>query len=403
MSSNCDVILKGNKLKLYPTNDQIHTFMCMFGNARFVWNKMLEMLTERHANNKHLPFLSEFDLNNLLSTFKLQFEFLKISDKSSFEIVNKNLVQAFKMFFKQQFGYPRFHSRKSSKKSYSGTVTRDNVRVIDKHHVQLPKVGKVYVSDTSCVVEHKIKCYTVTLSSSGKFFLSVNYECDKQTFKKTGKQVGIDLNEHTLAVTSDSHVYASLNVKPLERKLAIEQRKLSQRYQLARTLKDQDKAFKPKYQQRELTDFKNYQRQRKIVARIYEKIRNKRYDYIQKITTQLVNDYDVIVLEKLNTKGLMKNHKNAHKLANQAWFEFRRQLEYKCQFYGKIFVLVDPKNTSRICSACGQKNVAFDNLSTNEWLHVRQWICPNCDTYHDRDVNAANNILNRGLAKLAEK
>lgn len=400
MSMQGNKIIKGNKLRLYPTNDQIHIFMCMFGNQRFVWNIMLDFLDDFHKQNPNAFFPTVYDLNSLLPWLKTQFEFLKISDKSSFEIVNEDLVEAYHMFFKQVFSHPKKHFRKSNKLSYSGKRNGTNVRVIDKHHIKLPKVGVVCVSNTNAIGDRKIKRYTVTLAPSGKFFLSVNYECENQTFKKTQQQVGIDLNEHTLAVTSNGHVYPSLNVKSLEHKLAIEQRKLSRRYKRAKQLIEYDRTFKPRTEWRDLDDFKNYQRQKQRVARIHEKIRNVRNDYLQKITTQIVKDYDVIVVEDLHVKNLMKNHKNAHKLASQSWFEFRRELTYKCDWYGKTFVVVDPKNTSRICSNCHKKNHEFDTLTTSEWLATRKWTCPNCHVKHDRDVNAANNILNRGLAKL---
>ena len=205
------------------------------------------------------------------------------------------------------------------------------------------------------------------------------------------------MNTGELAVFSDETRIPSLNLKPLERKLRVEQRKLSRRYLRAKVEMDFDKAFKPKDKQRDLFDFPNYQRQKRVVARIHEKIRNKRRDYIQKITTDIVKNYDTIVIEDLKVSNMLKNHHLAHKIEHQSWFEFRRELEYKCEWYGKQLIVVSPNNTSRICSNCGQKNHEFDNLTQNEWLKTREWTCPTCHQHHDRDVNAAVNILNKGL------
>ena len=388
-------MLKGNKLKLYPNHEQMHILACMFGNQRFVWNQMLGMLNNRYENNKKSIFPSTSELDLCVTQLKREYPFLNISDSTALQVVDKKLVDAFKQFFKRIGGHPNFHSRKASKKSFTG---KSKAQVVSKHYVKVPKLGYLKVSNTANLVNHQIKRYTITLASTGKYYLSVNYEDENQVFAKTNKVVGIDLNTGELATFSNGIHIPSLNLKYLEAKLSIEQRKLSRRYRLAKTLIDQDKAFKPKEEQRTLLDFPNYQRQRKVVARIHNKIHNKRYDYLQKLTTMIVKNYDTIVIEDLKVSNMVKNHHLAHKIENQSWYEFRRELEYKCEWYGKQLIVVDPKNTSRICSSCGKKNHNFDDLDQNQWLGTRQWICPYCDTSHDRDVNAAQNILNKGLA-----
>lgn len=388
-------MLKGDKLRLYPNQEQQQVLFCMFGNQRFVWNQMLAMLNDRFKNNPQAKFPSKYDLNALLPTLKQEYPFLKMSDSQALQMCCETLYDAFKRFFKRISGHPKFHSRKAHKQSFTG---KQGLQVIDKHYVKLPNLGYIKVSDTTCIQNHKIKRYTVSLNATGKYFLSVNYENENQVFQKTDNTVGIDLNTSELAVFSDGLRIPSLDLKSLERRLRIEQRKLSRRYRLAKNLIMQDKVFKTKDQQRDLTDFANYQRQRRVVARLHAKIKNKRYDYLQKITTNIVKQYDTIVIEDLKVANLVKNHRLAHKIEHQAWYEFRRELEYKCCWYGKQLIVVDPKNTSRICSNCKTKNHAFDNLSSNQWLAIREWTCPTCKTHHDRDVNAAQNILNKGLA-----
>ena len=382
------------KLKAYPNQEQKHALFCMFGNQRFVWNQMLGMLNTRFENNKQSKFPSKYELNILLPTLKQEYPFLKISNSQALQMSCESLFDAFERFFKRICGHPNFHSRKASKKSFTG---KQGCVVVNKHYVKIPKLGYLRVSNTAGIQNHKIKRYTVSFNSTGKFFLSVNYEDENQVFDKTENAVGIDLNTGELAVFSDETRIPSLNLKPLERKLRVEQRKLSRRYLRAKVEIDFDKTFKSKDKQRNLFDFPNYQRQKRVVARIHEKIRNKRRDYIQKITTDIVKHYDTIVIEDLKVSNMLKNHHLAHKIEHQSWYEFRRELEYKCEWYGKQLIVVSPNNTSRICSSCGQKNHEFDNLDQNEWLKTREWTCPTCHQYHDRDVNAALNILNKGL------
>ena len=382
------------KLKAYPNHEQRQTLFCMFGNQRFVWNQMLNMLNERYENNKKSIFPSSYELDLYVTQLKREYSFLSISDSTALQVVDKQLNDAFKRFFKRIGGHPNFHSRKASKKSFTG---KSKVQVVGTHYVKIPKLGYLKVSNTAGIQNHKIKRYTVSFNSTGKFFLSVNYEDENQVFDKTENAVGIDLNTGELAVFSDETRIPSLNLKPLERKLRIEQRKLSRRYLRAKVEMDFDKTFKSKDKQRDLFDFPNYQRQKRVVAHIHEKIRNKRRDYIQKITTDIVKNYDTIVIEDLKVSNMLKNHHLAHKIEHQSWYEFRRELEYKCEWYGKQLIVVSPNNTSRICSSCGQKNHEFDTLNQNEWLATREWTCPTCHQHHDRDVNAAMNILNKGL------
>jgi len=139
---------------------------------------------------------------------------------------------------------------------------------------------------------------------------------------------------------------------------------------------------------------KNWKKARLTRARYQEKIANKRSDNLHKITTALVRQYDVIVIEDLKTKNLMRNHHLAKAISNASWYQFRRMLEYKCEWYGKQLVVVSPNNTSRICSNCGYN-------SGEKTLDIREWTCPKCLTHHDRDVNAAVNILKRGLEKVS--
>ena len=205
-----------------------------------------------------------------------------------------------------------------------------------------------------------------------------------------------------LSITSDGQKEDILKVDDkLNKQLRIWERKKSRRYENAKKAIAFDKHDKVLFPRTELTQFPRYQQARRMVAKIKKRIANRRKDNLHKLTTKLVKQYDVIVVENLSVKNMMKNHHLSASIANAAWGILVSQLKYKCAWYGKQLVIVDPKNTSRVCHECKQKNHEFDNLTQNEWLNIREWDCPNCYAHLDRDVNAAKNILARRLETLA--
>ena len=382
-------VIKGIKLRLYPNKTQQNQLLQMFGNDRFVWNQMLAMAKQRYQNNPSSKFINEYGMNYLVKPLKKEYPFLKESDSSSLQVVNHNLDQAFKMLFKHQRGYPQFKSRKSAKQSYTGKST---CSVLAKRRIKLPKLGSIRTNKTAQLANCKIKRYTVTLEPTGRYYLALQVETNIDVLPKTNKSIGIDMGVADLAITSDGKKYPTFNAKWLEKQVTAWQSKFSKRKHKA-TVAVRQWNHNHKLTKMELDDYSNWQRAKQIKARYQAKIANKRKDYLQKITTDLVKNYDVIVIEDLRTKNLLKNHHLAKSISNASWYMFRTMLQYKCNWYGKQLIVVKPNYTSQICSNCGYH-------SGKKPLEIREWTCPKCGTHHDRDINASVNILHRGLKTL---
>ena len=200
-------IVKGVKLRLYPTKNQQDQLWQMFGNDRFVWNRMLAMAKERYQNNPSSRFVNEYGMNYLLKPLKQEYPFLKHSDSTSFLVVNHNLALAFKSLFQHRGGYPRFKSRHQVRQSYTG---RSNCSVQAKRRIKLPKLGSIRTSKTTQLVDAKIKRYTVSYDPTGRYYLSLQVETNApQKLSKTGKAVGIDVGIADLAISSDGHKYGT--------------------------------------------------------------------------------------------------------------------------------------------------------------------------------------------------
>ncbi len=345
------------------------------------------MAKERYQNNPSSHFVNEYGMNYLLKRLKQEYPFLRVSDSTSFLVINHNLAQTFKMLFKHRGGYPRFKSCHAIRQAYTG---RSVCRVLAKRRVKLPKLGSIRTSKTTLLANDKIKCYTVCLKPTGRYYLSLQVAVEApEHLRKTGKAVGIDVGVASLAISSDGIKYETFNAKWAEKQATNWQSKYAKRKHQATVTVCQwnhnHKAFK-----KELSDYQNWQRAQQQKARYQVKVANQRKDYLHKLTTTLVKQYDVIVIEDLKAKNLQKNHCLAKAIANASWYQFRTMLAYKCAWYGKRLMVVKPNYTSQICSHCGYH-------SGPKPLQIREWTCPSCGNHHDRDINAAVNILHQGL------
>lgn len=412
-----------NSVRAYPTDEQKVYFINLFGANRWFWNQIKDMTDKRYENNPKLSFPSASSLKRLLPRLKQEQEWLKKIDSTSLQATAEYYYNAQEAFFKQKpkgRKPPKFKSRHYYMQSATiknvhyryklkknNTVQEgDQIYVVDPHTLQVGKKLLLHTSSLKylkgCTIKRMMIKYWQDLD---RFYLSFTVVKEKKNLpkydekiKKTGKAVGIDvgLGKEWL-VTSDSHRWSVPDTFALER----QKNKVQSRFDRNRSAIEKRVArFNHEHKETKIEkyDFQNWQKLRKTKSKYQLKIANKRYDYLQKVTTWLVEHYDVIAIEDLKTKNLMRNHKLAHNIANAGWRMFRQMLEYKCEWYGKKLIVVAPQYTSRICCECGQKNPIFNHMKTRDWLAVRQWECPFCHAQHDRDVNASRNILKRALA-----
>lgn len=399
-------VLKGIKLRLYPNKNQERDLIQMCGNDRFLWNKLNEMLQSRYENNKHLyngdnskeaklkrryVMLSAYDMNYLLPLMKVEFPFLEYSDSSALQVVTSSLSKAYLNFFKNPkiFGLPRFKKRDVCRLSYTGKST---IKILARRYLQLPKLGFIKTSKTGCLKDVKIKRYTIERDSTNRWYVSFQVEAYVDEFLKTNKTVGLDLGLTDMVIGSDGFKSGRFSVPELENEIKSKQKVYSKRRHYAKVKIAMDKN-KNVINPRNLLDFINVEKARVTKVKSQKLLANKRKDFLHKLSTNLVKTYDIIVIEDLKSKNMMKNHKLAKAIVNASWYEFRTMLEYKCKWYGKQLIIVPPHHTSQECSNCHHN-------SGKKTLDIREWTCDKCGVHHDRDINAAKNILAKGLETL---
>ena len=365
-------ILKAYKIRLYPNADQQIFFAKSFGCRRFIWNKMLGDKIDHYKATKTT-------LNNTPAQYKKEFAWLKEVDSLALANVQQQLRGAYNKFFKQGTGFPKF-KKKGQRDSYTTNNQKGTVAVT-QNTVKLPKIGHITAKFPN-KINGLIKSATISRNPSGKYYVSLLVETITTPLPKTQSSIGIDLGLTDFIVLSDGTRVANPKfLSKLQDKLARAQKILAKRRSVA------------KADQRKLSESRNYQKQKLKVAKIYEKITNSRKDFLHKLSFNLIKNHDVIAIEDLNVKGMIKNRKLAKAISDSSWSSFTTMLTYKADWYSKQLVKINRWfPSSKTCSNC-------NHLLTKAELplSVRSWNCPTCLQQNDRDINASINILNQGL------
>ena len=354
--------------RLYPKPKQENLLEQNFGCSRWVYNHFLEEKI-RFFKETGQP-LKYGECSKMLTALKTQEDtaWLAEADSTALQQSLRNLEDAFKNFSErmhQGVGFPKFKKKKSRK-----TYRTPAAKIVDGSHVWIPKVGLVKAR-ISRPVEGRITSATIKQTPSGKYFIVFTcVDIPEPPKVKTGKAIGIDLGITTLVTTSDGQkIKGVADTRKLDKKLARQQRKLS----------------------RKKKGSNNRAKQKIKVARVYEKIASKRKDHLHKVTAKIISENQVVCAETLDVAGMMKNHHLAKSIAMQSFATLLGFLEYKAEEKGKIFVQVDRWfASSKTCHACGVKEDALP-------LNIRSWECKSCGARHDRDINAAQNILTEGI------
>lgn len=373
---------KAFKVRLCPTAEQVTQINKTIGSARYVYNRFL---ARRRAAYKD----DGTTLNYQGTSFELtqakkdeETDWLKEVDKFSLQNSLKDLDRAYQNFFRdcrkpkkeRKFRHPTFHSKRGSKQSYRTNLTNGNIAV-QNDALKLPKLGWIKFRKSQ-EIQGRIISVTVRRNAAGKYFASVQVEVDVQLLLISERAVGLDLGIKTFLIPSEGEPVGNpkhyrANLKRLKRASRVMSRRVkgSNRRQRAKTK----------------------------LAKTHERITNLRRDFLQKLSTTFIRQYGVICIEDLRVSNMVRNCSLAQSIMDAGWGEFRRQLEYKAEWYGRKVIAIDSFfPSSQMCHDCGFKNPAVKNLS------VRKWTCPNCDETHDRDLNAALNVRDEGLKTLAK-
>lgn len=419
----------GLKTACYPNHQQVKIFFENIHTSRWIYNQLVaNSFADSKINkiNKEYPIPKQYyehnkkgqvikkstkrptKLDRVLKNQPKWFNQLTLFT-DMFNNTFVNYQAAWNMFRKvHNAGTPKFKSRNKSSWSFTlsnhypiAKLKKNNqlpnlyngtIRFVDHNHLYLGrKLGTIKLEYGQKLPNRKnirITNVTIRYTHDGKWHLSLLFKSNTpfaQPLPRTNRQIGIDLNLSNFLTDSNGIMVANPHYfKRMKKRLAIEQRKLSR------------KQVRAKKEGRHANDSKNYRRQRKIVAKIHQKIKNQRNNFTNILSTALIKNHDLVVSENLQSKNLLKNHALAQRIQDVGWRSLMTKLEYKAKLYNRVYIKVSPRFTTQICSNCSYR-MGSDNRSHSLTLAMRTWYCPNCHQLHIRDWNAAKNILAKGL------
>ena len=363
------VIKRAYKYRIYPNSEQIIMFAKTFGCVRLFYNTSLDDMNKIYKEKKEFKDITP-------ASYKEQFPFFKEVDSLALANAQLNRNKAFKAFFRKQNKFPKYKAKRN-KQSYSTNNQNGTVYLSeDSKYISLPKIKNIRIK-----IHRKfngvIKTVTVSKECDGTYYISLLVEENVEAKPKLNKSIGIDLGIKSYIVDSDSKKIN--NPKYLSKsllRLAIEQRKLSHMKKGS----------------------KNRNKQRIKVARLHRHIVNQRNDFLHQISSQYINENQVIILEDLDIKQMEQDSSLSRYIVDASWSKLVSMLEYKGKWYGRDIIKVPTfYPSSQLCSSCGYQNKKLKDLS------IRNWVCPKCGTFHNRDYNASINILKKGLDILKGK
>ena len=375
-------IMRALKMRIYPNEEQALKIDKTIGSCRFVYNHMLARNKKVYQRrNEHLSY---YDMQNLLPVMKQYLPWLKEADSQALKYACRQVNKAYDSFFKKKTEFPKFHSKRMNEQSYTSTKKTAMDYVPDEHKVKLPFLGWMKCSDNRILKDYDFKYATVS-RKNGKYYVSITYGVEKCIIPvpvSENQALGLDYKSNGLYADSNG------NVANMPHWFRLAQDKLKKEQRKLRNKQGNKKGEKKS---------KSYLRQLHKVQNLHEHISNQRLDYLHKLSTELANQYSVIVMEDLNMKSTAnKGFGNGKATMDNGWGMFTTMLKYKLEERGGQLIKADKwYPSSQTCSVCGCINTEVKNLS------IRKWTCPECGAEHDRDVNAAINVKQEGLQLLS--
>lgn len=358
-------MLKVTKVRLYPTKEQEQKLTNSFGSSRWVYNHFLELNNKTYQGTG--KFIQKYDMVKMLPELKKEYPWLKDTYSQCLQASCLNLSRAYLNFFEKRSEYPTFKSRHHKQ----SLIYPQGVKIKDKNVLYFPSIGKVKAK-LHRDISGKIKTVTLSRNKDGKCFASILVEdgIEQPLVSSNGNAIGIDVGLTHFAITSNGDkIHNPKFKKNCKRIHRVRQKAIS----------------------RKVRGSNNRRKAIKKFASFEGKIRRKREDFQHKLSRKLVDENQVIVVENLNIKGMIRNHCLAFGIADVSWGQFMTMLKYKAEREGKVYVEIDRFfPSSKLCSNCLNKMPKME-------LSIRKWQCPKCGSKHDRDINAAINIKNEGL------